>query len=274
MQKESHRLNKQISLIQSQINSLPNGNFFCCKNGKYFKWYHTDGKHQTIIPKKNRAFAQKLALKRVLLLQLEELQKEKEAVDAYLQKKKSIVYKSQLLLEENDAYRQLISENLKSKADYLNEWKNAPYERNKNYPEQLNNKAFSGNYVRSKSEAMIDMFLTQYKIPFRYECALQLGHTTFYPDFTIRHPDTDEIYYWEHFGKMDDQNYAKATASKIQLYVSESIHMFQEEIDSFVRCVKTGDRNAAHIDQAIITARMMQAIYDSSEQKREITLDW
>ena len=30
----------------------------------------------------------------------------------------------------------------------------------------------------------------------------------------------------------------------------------------------------AHIDQAIITARMMQAIYDSSEQKCEITLDW
>ncbi len=54
----------------------------------------------------------------------------------------------------------------------------------------------------------------------------------------------------------------------------ESVHMFQEEIDSFVRCVQTGDRNAAHIDQAIITARMMQAIYDSSEQKREITLEW
>ena len=54
----------------------------------------------------------------------------------------------------------------------------------------------------------------------------------------------------------------------------ESVHMFQEEIDSFVRCIQTGERNAAHIDQAIITARMMQAIYDSSEQKREITLEW
>ena len=54
----------------------------------------------------------------------------------------------------------------------------------------------------------------------------------------------------------------------------ESVHMFQEEIDSFVRCVQTGERNPAHIDQAIITARMMQAIYDSSEQKREITLEW
>ena len=54
----------------------------------------------------------------------------------------------------------------------------------------------------------------------------------------------------------------------------ESVHMFQEEIDSFIRCIRTGEKNPAHIDQVIITARMMQAIYDSSEQKREIALEW
>ncbi len=54
----------------------------------------------------------------------------------------------------------------------------------------------------------------------------------------------------------------------------ESVDMFQNEIDSFIRCIRTGEKLPSHIDQAIITARMMQAIYDSSEQKQEIKLEW
>ena len=39
--------------------------------------------------------------------------------------------------------------------------------------------------------------------------------------------------------------------------------MFQNEIDAFVRYrVKTGKKLPSHIDTVIITAKMMQAIYD------------
>ena len=223
MRKESERLKAQISLIKSQINSLPDGDFFCCKNGKYYKWYHTDGKHQTIIPKKNRAYAQKLAQKRILSAQLEELQQEKEAVDIYLQSYQSISRKSQRLLEENDEYQRLIAEDLKSNDEILNEWMTTPYNKNQNYPEKMVHKALSGNYVRSKSEAMIDMFLLQSKIPFRYECALQLGDTLVYPDFTIRHPYSGKTYYWEHFGRMDDEKYAQNAVAKLKLYISHGM---------------------------------------------------
>ena len=48
--------------------------------------------------------------------------------------------------------------------------------------------------------------------------------------------------------------------------------MFQNEIDSFIRCIKTGETLPSHIDKAIITATMMQAMYDSSEQNKEIVL--
>lgn len=54
----------------------------------------------------------------------------------------------------------------------------------------------------------------------------------------------------------------------------ESVNMFQNEIDSFVRCIRTGEKLASHIDQAVITARMMQAIYDSSDSRSEVKLDW
>ena len=48
--------------------------------------------------------------------------------------------------------------------------------------------------------------------------------------------------------------------------------MFQREIDEFVDCVKTGKKLASHIDTAIITAQIMQAIYDSSDAHKEIQL--
>ena len=54
----------------------------------------------------------------------------------------------------------------------------------------------------------------------------------------------------------------------------ESVNMFQNEIDSFVRCIRTGEKLPSHIDQVIITARMMQAIYDSSDAREEIKLEW
>lgn len=81
----------------------------------------------------------------------------------------------------------------------------------------------SGNILRSKSEVIIDMSLTQARIPFRYECQLIIGETILYPDFTILHPHTRKIFYWEHFGMMDVPEYAFHAFSKLQLYQTSGI---------------------------------------------------
>ncbi len=48
--------------------------------------------------------------------------------------------------------------------------------------------------------------------------------------------------------------------------------MFQNEIDAFLRCIRSGEKLPSHIDKNILTSKLMQAIYDSSEQDREIDL--
>lgn len=48
--------------------------------------------------------------------------------------------------------------------------------------------------------------------------------------------------------------------------------MYEVEIDSFLRCIRTGERLPSHIDKNILTSKLMQAIYDSSEQDKEIDL--
>jgi len=47
---------------------------------------------------------------------------------------------------------------------------------------------------------------------------------------------------------------------------------FQNEIDSYIKAIQTGEKLRSHIDFVIITAQIMQAIYDSSESGREVVL--
>lgn len=102
----------------------------------------------------------------------------------------------------------------------LSDWMKSPYDKNPYFSDGLIHKSISGNLLRSKSEAIIDMLLYQNKIPYRYKCALQLGEHTIHPDFTTRHPSTGKHLYWEHFGQMDNPEYYNKACSKMQLYIS------------------------------------------------------
>lgn len=49
-------------------------------------------------------------------------------------------------------------------------------------------------------------------------------------------------------------------------------NMYENEINDFVRCIKTGDKNQQNIDYAVETSKILQAIYDSSENHCEIKI--
>jgi hypothetical protein len=44
-----------------------------------------------------------------------------------------------------------------------------------------------------------------------------------YPDFTTRHPKTGQVYYWEHFGLMDQPEYINRACQKIKMYCENGI---------------------------------------------------
>ena len=96
-------------------------------------------------------------------------------------------------------YHELLIPHFTPADSKLDAWQKASFQSNPNYPEQLLIKTCSGYYVRSKSEALIEMALCMHQIPHRYECALELGGMTIYPDFTLHHPSARKMYYWEHF---------------------------------------------------------------------------
>ena len=214
---EKQQIDTQITSLQKQLAAYPPGILFCTKNQDRYKWYHSTGKEQIYIARKNRPLAEKLAEKKYLNGLLQDLMQEKSAIDAYLQLHAASPGQAEKVLNHPE-YQNLLSHFFTPLCKELTIWQNTPYERNQKYPERLVYKTVSGDYVRSKSESLIYMMLYTHRIPFRYECALSLGEALFYPDFTIRHPRTGEYYYWEHFGKMDDPSYCKSTFSKLHHY--------------------------------------------------------
>lgn len=222
MQTEHKRLDNQIESIKEQLKHMPPGKLICMQNGKYSKWSQSDGHTKSNIPKKNRKLAETLAVKKYFTALLEDLEKEKNAIEFYL-RHSSPNGKAEKLLSEPSEYQKLLAPHFMTKSEELFKWMSAPYEQNMQYPEQRNMKCISGNLVRSKLESMIDMSLYVHHIPFRYECALTLGDKTIYPDFTIRHPQSGQLYYWEHFGLMDHPAYYKNAYDKLQLYTEHGI---------------------------------------------------
>lgn len=180
-------------------------------------------KSPTYIPKRDLSLAQQLTFKKYLTCRMEENEDEMRALDYYLRHHRTCTPKSEQMLSEHPEYQKLLSPYFRPLSKELEEWASSPYEHNTYCSECLTHKTSSGIYVRSKSESIIDTYLFINKIPFRYECELSLGSTVCFPTFTIRHPATGEVYYWEHFDCMDDPKYAKRVAPKLNVYISHGI---------------------------------------------------
>ena len=230
---ENQRLEQEILSIQEKIAKLPVGKLICTRNGNYIKWYQSDGKNLTYIPKKDKTLAERLAVRKYLTTQLAALQQEKTAIDFYLRHHTDDNKEKERLLSNESPYAALLSKHFLPVSEKMYEWMTEPYNHNEGYSEQCIYKTNTGHLVRSKSEALIAMLLHIYQIPFRYECELVLGETTVYPDFTILHPQTGQVYYWEHFGLLDNPNYAKNAMAKLQLYISNNIISSVQLITSY-----------------------------------------
>ena len=217
MQREHARLDDLACEIRRELQGMPEGKLVCSVQGeKYEKWYHCIGSTKKYISRKNRAFAEILARKNFLVAQLKDIEDEQRAIEKYL--KCCVIEKRTDKLLMEGTWQTFFTPLSKE----LRDWMQAPYEKNLYHLEGLVHKV-GELVVRSKSEAMIAMALLKYRVPFRYECALQLDGKILFPDFTIRHPKTGEVYYWEHFGLMDHADYAQNVCGKIQLYVSYHI---------------------------------------------------
>ena len=65
------QLSSAIHYDESIVKNLPDGKLNCTHNGRYIKWFLSDGNNISYIHKKDRQLASKLALKKFLLSRIE-----------------------------------------------------------------------------------------------------------------------------------------------------------------------------------------------------------
>ena len=223
LKNEKNSLINQISQKEEILKSLPNGNLLCVKNGKYIKWFMSNGINPIYISKKNRQLAEELALKKYYMLQLEILLEKLNLIESYMEYIEQLNNQAEVLLLESTGYKELLNPYFDAHSDPVQEWLKGDYRRSNAHLENLIHSTLSGQLVRSKSEAMIANTLYFYKIPFIYERGIYLNDILFFPDFTILHPKTNKIIYWEHFGLMSNPSYCDNAYHKLKVYANHSI---------------------------------------------------
>lgn len=216
-------LQQTLTNIQKQLKNIPSGSLRIVHRRNNFFYYlitsskDTNGKY---LPKAQSKLARQIAQRDYNFTIKKEIESELKALYKF---KKNYhpqnlinIYKKLTL-----GRKQLITPVQLSNEEFAKQWQ-AQSNLGNSFNSQ--NKCFqtsSGIFVRSKSEVLIADALTNHNIPFHYEMPFSLNDKTFYPDFTCLHPLSRKIFIWEHFGLIDQPEYAMHTLEKLILYQSK-----------------------------------------------------
>ena len=214
------KLDNLIASVEAKLPLLPAGNLHIKKqNGKNYYYAQPEGcSNDQRNPVYDRKQISDMAQHSYLLKILRAAEEEEKVITQFLDRvpKESFegVYES--LPESRQS---LISPVRLTDRQYIDHWLNQPYK----------HKAFRegdpffitdrGERVRSKSEQLIANRLNAKDIPYKYECPITVNGEILHPDFTIlRISDRKELYY-EHLGKMGDEDYAFKAIRRINSYI-------------------------------------------------------
>lgn len=116
---------------------------------------------------------------------------------------------------------------------YAKNWTAQPYTPKPFSPGDPEYYTTTGQRVRSKSEIIIATILEKLHIPYRYEYPLQIGTRTMHPDFYCLNTRTHKEFIWEHFGMMDNPDYAENFVQKMQTFNNNNYYLGKNLIVTF-----------------------------------------
>ena len=176
------------------------------------------------IPKKNTKLISGLAQKDYDEKVIKAAMQEIKAIDAYLSTCGK-VEPEKVYEELHEARRALVIPITETDEMFRSRWESEEYVSNPYAFDSSEYFTWKGERVRSKSEIIIADSLAKADIPYRYEKPLYLNDAgTIYPDFTVLNLRLRKEYYWEHFGIMDDPEYAEKAIRKLSSYYANGIY--------------------------------------------------
>ncbi|MGN0423937.1 MAG: hypothetical protein ACI4FY_01350 [Acetatifactor sp.] len=229
LSREQKELKKIIEAVKARLKKAPRGCLFLREKRGYLECYirdgskdcHTKGKY---VRKKEMPLARKIVQRDYDETVLRRAEMRMKAIDTFLEKYAANDVKS-VYEHTHPLRKKLLDHAFLTDDEYAFQWQSETYSGKAFFREDAEIVTERGERVRSKSEKIIADKLYRLGIPYRYECPLLLdGELIIYPDFTILKKYTREVVYLEHFGRMDDPEYAEKTWRKLDTYSRNEIY--------------------------------------------------
>ena len=238
-------LQKILAAKKKSYEKAPQGRIRISQNGGHPEYYLVTergslrGKY---LPHSQETLARQLAQKDYDVRLIKQLQKEIDTLQNYLKHAGGGRAISELYDSLCPARRALITPVTLTDEQYAANWQEVSWAGRPFSPDTPTYDTANGEQVRSKSEVIIADALRRHGIPYRYEYPIELlkkspstelrdhnnalsNHNTItlHPDFLCLNIHTRQEIIWEHFGLMDDPEYAKNAAAKLRLYAENNI---------------------------------------------------
>ncbi|MBO6159455.1 MAG: hypothetical protein J6P72_09415 [Firmicutes bacterium] len=209
---------QQMDRLEKIISTYPQGVLFVRRHNEKYRWYLKENGKTYYLSLKEIDLAKKMAMKRYLECQLEDLKDQRKKIKFYLEQNNlrdeaGLTHTDRLRL--NPGFQELLNI---PKKDY-HDWQYEDYPHLEDFSEDLKLALPDGRKVRSKSEVIIGTALLTKGIPFRYDVEIKANGNIYYVDFVAINLHTKVHWYWEHFGSMDKPDYQKKQANKTRDYM-------------------------------------------------------
>ncbi len=256
-----------LGIIDSKrkaLNCAPQGRLRIAVNRGKPQWFHVgsgssqdsaiESQQGTYIPQSDEKLARRLAQKsydeKVLAAARTSLNVIEKFLDSY--EKNSV---NDVAVKMHEARQALIRPVICPDEKFTRMWESVPYE-GKGLDDCVGVFTARGERVRSKSEVIIANTLHSLNIPYRYEFPHKMalmktngGKNTrsavFYPDFTCLNLRTRQEFVWEHFGLVEDEDYARNMVSKIEHFAKNGFY-------PGVNLITTSETREIPLDSALV----------------------
>lgn len=244
LEEKLQELSRIENMALKDIEKAPKGKIYAVERGKanQFYWKKENEEKREYIRKSNTELISSLTQKEYAYKVLKKVQEQKQLINEFLNQ-----YNEKAIIETGSGMikpkRKAITLYIMDDDEFAKYWENQEQELkiilNKRMrriePEnELEIITEKGEYVRSKSEKIIADKLLLMEVPYIYEMPLKLqGYGYVKPDFKVLNVRTRKVYYWEHFGMMDNMEYVEKSIKKINTYAKNGFIQGENLITTF-----------------------------------------
>ena len=221
LQQEKAELQKEIHEVKRKLAHAPTGRMEIKKNNRRVQYYYKDSDTDAglkYIKKSDKDLAVQIAQRDYYKKVLQSLEKKYKAVCETYEVYKTTDTQWQLSQMHEERRKLIVPRECDlSDSEYAVKWQNVAYQGKVFTQTDPEIYTVKGERVRSKSEKIIADALERMDVPYRYEYPVHVSGDLFiYPDFMVLNKRTRKEFFLEHFGMMDNPEYAENMIRKVE----------------------------------------------------------